>query len=70
VNGDRLDGVGFFVDDSKLNSFDGKSLRAPDIYNGEFALCDPKTHLEYVDTQRCQGGRELSSSYKFTQSML
>ena len=64
----RLNGVGFFVNKDKVNKFSNSksNSRNSELFNSEFALCDPSSYLVYTGTYSCVGTRNLSPLYKFT----
>lgn len=55
-----LDGIGFF--------YPSDAKESPETYTSEFALCNPKSYLEYIGTQRCISRQILGESYKFNKA--
>lgn len=55
-----LDGIGFF--------YPSDAKESPEKYTSEFALCNPKSYLEYIGTQRCISRQILGESYKFNKA--
>lgn len=71
-NREDFNGIGFFFPDKDLDNFSGDIERhipegaTLDPNNAEFALCNPKEYLEYINTQECVSLRKLSEMYNFT----
>lgn len=71
-NKEDMNGIGFFFPEKDLDNFAGdieKHLPTGaqlDPNNGEFALCNPREYLEYINTQECVSLRKLSEMYNFS----
>ena len=63
---DKYNGVGFFVKADELNKLQNESTNIYNIlYSSEFALCNPKEFIQYIETERCVSARKLSAPYSF-----
>lgn len=69
-------GVGFFYPINNIEMFsNGENL--PEIsefdstkYYSEYAICNPKSFLEYLHTHRCESLRKISTPYRFDRMLL
>jgi len=68
-NNVNLDGVGWFYSRSNIDAFNKDNVQVDEnVYEVEFALCDPNEFLEYIKTEQCIGQRQLSPPYNFLQT--
>jgi len=66
---DKYNGIGFFVKTDEMNKMQNNPPQTSNIlYSAEFALCNPKEFLQYVETESCIATRKLSPPYGFDRS--
>ena len=49
----------------QTQQFQTQILDNTEQYYSEFGLCNPKSYLEYLYSQKCQSLRKLSDPYRF-----